>query len=552
MTETKRRVRTLLLSAVTVFTVLVFLAVSALSLLLYREGQGYVDLTKEGLYTLSDAMTDVLKDVDEEIAVTFFADPDRLLSDSGMRPAYLTAKAIEKEKPNVRVVTGDLATDPAMAEPYKENPAAEIDATTVAVSYGKKFRTATVDAFYSTSNGERVGYLGEMRLASMILSVVRVEAPAVYFTTGHGERYYDENNASHSDNASLSSFRDLLLDLGLLVKTLDLDSEEIPTDCVLLVMNGPSRDYDGYAAETLDGRSPTEKIDRYLYRNGSVLYLRDPDVSVDALPVLSELLSDWGITLSDRTVKETAESADRDAVHAVYADKKTSPIALSIYESIAGLTTPPRTVLPSATAITVSAGVFGEETLGDGSSRTVVPFLFSGEKTRLYDDNGDLVSDTGSYPIAAIALTAAFDGDYNTHNGYLAVFGTSEVIANAYVGTSAYGNADILTAALRVLTRTDTFAPSELGTGTNPNSPNYGGKLFSDDTAVTETTFLYVDADGRETFLTQKPLDKGYTYVTTLHPLTGEAAVLWTVLFALLPLAASLAGAVVLLRRRHL
>ncbi len=553
MHETKRRRHTLLLSLCSVFVVAAFLAVSGLSLFLYREGNG-LDLTAEGIYTLSPAMQKALAGVEEEVTITFFSDPDRLYASDDLRPVYVTAKQLSAVKKNITVETHDLEADPSAADPFKETPASVVSSDYVAVSYGKKFRTADADAFYSVENNARVGYVGEMRLATMILSVVRVSAPVAYFTVGHGERYYDENDQSHPDNEQLSALRGLLLDVGLSIATLDLDTESaVPEDCVLLIMNGPTSDYGDNAAATLGTQSATEKLDRYLHKNGSMLYFRDPDVPTSELPILSEFFDEWGITLTDGVVRSTAEEGDRGLLSATYADAESSPIAHSIYESIAGLTAPPRTVFTDATALSVKSRVGGEEMLAPYLSRTAVPFLFSGEDTRLYDENGDLLSDSGSYPLAVLALTAYTDGDYNTHNAYLAVFGTTGILSNTYLGENAYGNRDILTAAIRVLTRTDEYVSSDVGTTTNPNSPMYGGKVYMSDAAVTAITYHYIAEDGRSVFLTARPAEgSGYTYVGTLYPLSASGAVLWTVLLALFPLSALGAMTVVLLRRRHL
>jgi len=92
--------RTKIFTAITLFSVAVIIA---LNLLLYYFGFQktiFLDMTPEGLYTLSDAMVEECdemfgeikeKDGNKKVTVTFCTDPDYLISSDTARLTYFMA-----------------------------------------------------------------------------------------------------------------------------------------------------------------------------------------------------------------------------------------------------------------------------------------------------------------------------------------------------------------------------------------------------------------------------------------------------------------------------
>ena len=210
-------------------TVLVIAAVIAFNLVLMglqRENNFFVDLTTEQLYTMTDGMSAEMDKATGNIVITFCDDVDRLLENDEMRPLYILAKNLEKEKDNIKVETLSLERDPNAVDAYKTAAVTEIESDYVIVECDQKFRLATAGSFWTLDEdgNEHHSFQGEYKLASMILSVTRVEAPVAYFTKGHGETYYDDTDPHHPDNADLLPFCEILMDIGMQVKSLDLSS----------------------------------------------------------------------------------------------------------------------------------------------------------------------------------------------------------------------------------------------------------------------------------------------------------------------------------------
>ncbi len=542
---------------------LLLVAVVALQLFLFslfREARFFGDMTTEGIYTMTDRMKKELSGVSEEVKVTFCVDPDRALGNEDLRPIYILAKELSNEMPNIKVETLDLRTDSHAADAYKVTAASEIAESDIIVSYGQKHRIASAESFYTVGEtSERWSFKGEFQLASMILSVVRVHAPVAYFTVGHGERYYDTENASHADNAALLSFFYTLTDLGMSVKTLDLDAvDAVPEDCVLLLMNGPKSDYTGGTPAELSQTSPLDKIESYLWNGGSFLFLRDPATKESAMPVLSEYLSEWGIAYRDDTVKEPLSGggeAKRQELSVTYATSDSSSVAYNIYQAIADLVTAPRTLIANVGSLYCPWEGTDERSFLDNVSRKASPLFFSSEKSSRYDENGALLEGGGGFSLGMIGVQATLKSDATYEYAYMLALGSTSFIEEGYYGSTAYANRDVTAAVLRTMTRTDSYAASDLGSADDLNSENYGGKIYESDDFVEMDTY-YVVKDGKK-LLTQtfnETMQKtGYVLNRTLHPIGEGERVLLTILFLLLPvIIIPAAGIYVMLRRRHL
>ena len=319
----------------------------------------YIDMTPEGLYTLSDEFLEEVSGIDEEITITFCADPDVLLANYTTRYVYIMAREIEKAMPGVvKVVTHNVAADPTSVQEFRTTSSTVIAWNHVIVSCGKRYRSVIADAFWSAdvSTDQYFAFNGEYRMATTMLSLTAVDSPAAYFTVGHGEKVYDPTRPEDAENERYRAFYQLLLDEGLKVGTVDLDERDVPADCVLLIMNGPTEDYacDPGDLFAVNATPAVERIDRYLDEAGSLMLFKDPDVS---LPTLEELVGEWGIAFANgETVKAPRAAAAagqptedvRSRLIAVYPDSEKDALGHSLFSDVAGLSTAPRMIVPNS------------------------------------------------------------------------------------------------------------------------------------------------------------------------------------------------------------
>ena len=104
----------------------------------------------------------------------------------------------------------------------------------------------------------------------------------------------------------------------------------------------------------------------------------------------------------------------------------------------------------------------------------------------------------------------------------------------AYLDNPTYANYDVMFATVRAISRTDEYASDALG-GLNMNSDRYGGKHLQSEEIYSVDTPVY---------------DSG-EIVRTYYGLTAGAAIAYTALILLPPLALLVVGTVLCVRRRN-
>ena len=461
---------------------------------LVLETNGYIDLTDEGLYTLSEQFMEEVGDIEQEITITFCTDPDYLLSNHDLRYVYVMAKEIEKQMDNVEVKTVNITKNPTAVQKYRTTSASKIKPDDVIVSCGERFRIINGSSFWSyDSTGEKHwAFNGEYKMANAFLSLSAHDNPTAYFTVGHGEKVYDANNPESAESKEANEFYNLLISAGLTVKTVNLDNEEIPEDCTLLIMNGPTLDYaakDEFDRESyfyVNYTSPIEKIDRYMDETGSVMIFKDPFVS---LPTLEEYLYEWGMRAESLQVKDRqGESSERELLSAVYANSEKHPLGYSLYSDVIDLASPPKTVVKNAGYV---EGLWenSEKFYTPSVSAMYSPVLLSSEKAGAYDAEGRISDLRGSYHLAAISAKVR-QISVSTYYSYMFYGASTALTSSEYLSNGTYGNYDIMFSFVRTMSRTDVYAADSLG-ALSMNTQNYGGKILNSDAMSQQVREIY-------------------------------------------------------------
>jgi len=113
----------------------------------------------------------------------------------------------------------------------------------------------------------------EKDLTSAVIKVTRPGVKRIYFSTWHGERQLDTD---------LSAVKGALADLDYAVETFKLADGEIPTDCAVFVIAGPTTPF---------APLEVERLERYLGSGKSLLVMLDADSVASGL---EELLAKYG------------------------------------------------------------------------------------------------------------------------------------------------------------------------------------------------------------------------------------------------------------------
>ena len=489
----KGKKRNALTLALCVGLAILLLAVNLLLPFLLQEGAVYADLTREGLYSLTDGFLSEVAEIEEDVEIIFLTDRDYLLGNYETRYVYVMCEKLAKKNDRISIRHLDLQADPHAADEFLATAATELSWSDVIVSGGGRYKVLPALSFFTSESGEIVSFNGEYRLATAILSVTRYpNGPYAYFVVGHGEDYYVEGD--EGSDASLSLFAEMLGDVGLRVGKLSLDEvEAIPDDCVLLILCGTETDYADEDIMDFYAKSSIGKLDAYLAKDKAMMVLRGENTP--HLPTLDGYLAEWGFAFDGTSVSSPEESLssslgnDGKRLIATYPDEETYAAGYSLFSDLLNLATPPKTILENATSISTT---WKTETVicGENVSRHVSAAFLAGEKAKVYDREGYLVSVPSPVWLGAIASEAElYEGEYRY--SYVFAAGSESVIRNASLGDPSLGNGDVMFSLLRTIARTDAFASTEIG-GFDMNA-NYGGKIFDEthlsDSEVNEVWF---------------------------------------------------------------
>ena len=510
----------------------------------------YLDMTPEGLYTLTDTMKDQLSYLDElrnderKLKITFCTDPDYLIASQSMRIPYFMAIDLANTYDVVEVETVNVAYNPTAVSKYKATSLSEITSSDIIVSYGDRYRVVSLQSFWVADSDNVVwAYNGEYKMASIIMSVTSKNRPKAYFVTGHGETYYDTTAPESATSLASAYLYDLLTERGLEIKTVDLSEvDKVPDDCVLLVINNPTSDYvsDPDRLDEYSYVSETEKLDRYLVSDhGALMVAKDHTVT---LPNLEAFLYDWGFdigtdTVSDETNYLVSEDGGYGKVLGVY-DGDSESYGAAIYESFTALGNgAPSMVFDDTGHILPAYGdTWSAPEAGTYAvSRNYAPLFYTTSSAKSYEvgAGGALeVNNEGIMHLAGVTTRLEIDS-YTAEYKYSYVFAAPSggFFSNEMLGNTSYANYDIVSALVENISRVDEYASIELG-GTSYNSPNLGGKPFLETDMSSSDVY---DGD-----------------VIAVHGVSTTDIVLISVLLLAIPLVVLAVGVAVRIRRKFL
>ncbi len=518
----------------------------------------YGDMTYEEFYTPTDrfeAACDAVFLEEQpdgtlpEVEAIFCDDPDRLNANTVSRVTYLLLMKLQQRYSNFHVSTVNVKKDPTAVMPYKTTSQTSITSTDLILSYGGKSRVLALESLWvATEDDTYYSYNGEYRLASALYSLMAVNRPTAYFLSGHGETVYETDaEKDTSGNQKTEAMYNLLLDRGLQVKTLNItEVDEIPEDCVLLILNNPTADFSADNLTSFSEAGDLEKIDRYMVtRQGAMMVAKDPK---RRLPQLEAYLREWGFVFTDALVKDTEHYVDvgsGDATHVVAAyDTQEDSYGYSIYGSVASIDSAAGTVFSDAGYINCAfrdGMMRGED--GTTATRVFASFLTTHDSARAfaYDaDSGEytsVLSDRGAHILAATGSRMSTDA-YTAEETFSYVFcaASADAFSSEYLANASYANYDVMSLLVENISRVDVYADIDLG-GESLNSENAFGKVIMD-TAIHEKKENVYAADG--------------SLIKTCDPMTAVGRGVFVFFVALIPMAAAALGVVICIRRRFL
>ncbi len=540
-------------------TLVLIIALFALNIVLDYFGTQnlvYLDMTPEGLYTVSDGMEEfcheILDKTDEngkkkEIKITFCTDLDYIVRSEELRVTYFMALALSKKFDNISVERVNVRYNPTTVAKYKTTSRSNISQSDIIISYGNKYRIIGAPSFWTVdSDGKDFSYNGEYKLASVLASLTAINSPVAYFVTDHGEAFYNPKEPESEMSLSMACFADLLTERGLRIDTLRLSEvDKIPEDCALLIINNPTRDLDTYPDQYGDYKyvSDAEKIDRFLIEELGSLIVNKPYTT--RLPVLESLLSEWGIAFGEGIVEDEAieysSPTDSDYnILGVY-DTDNESFGSAFYGNYSTLSSAPDMLFRNSGYIYCSygSGEVGHEPGGYNASKTYASFIGTTDDAIAVRGQGDTTqtAERGFKSLVAVSTRTHLDGVTGEDDfSYVLASNSEYFYSNDILGNASFANYDILASLITTISRTERYAPINLG-GSSPNSSSFGGKQLVDMTLRDYAMNVY-SWDGKEV-------------VKVNRALTDSAVAWYTVIAFAAPVAVTALGFVIILKRRH-
>lgn len=266
----------------TICSLIAAVAVILLNIFVTRADWTY-DVSEDKLYTLSEETKQVMEQTEKKVNLYV------LVRETDCNVIFQKIiQEFDKISNQIHVEYKDLEQYPNFPYEYIDSSSQTATEGSIIVECGGKFRYLSAEQFvsygydYATYEQTVQSIDLESQLTEAIYYVISDRTPVVYSLTGHKEKEIDSSLESqfYSDNFTLK-------ELNLLTE------EEVPADCAVLFINGPSSDI---------SKEDGEKILRYLKKEGKVYFVADP--LAEDLPNFSKLFEAYGIKMEPGIVVE--------------------------------------------------------------------------------------------------------------------------------------------------------------------------------------------------------------------------------------------------------
>src|SRR5277367_3528679 len=260
----------------TVYIVVILAVLVVANFLANRYNKSF-DATANKRFTLSDQTKKVVGDLKQDVTVSYF---DRA---NGMQGAKDLLDRYQNLSPKLHVQYVDLLKNPTLAR--AQNVTREGEAV---VSLGTRREDAKT--------------FDEEGVTGALIRALKGGEREVCVVSGHGEHRLDD---SSQDNG-FSGFQTIVTRDNYKVQSVNLlQKAEVPADCTLLVIAGPTGDYI---------QPEVDAIKKYVEGGGRALFMLDPPLQLGRKQIsdnqaLAGLLESWGVTPDkDLLLDESAAS----------------------------------------------------------------------------------------------------------------------------------------------------------------------------------------------------------------------------------------------------
>ncbi len=430
----------------TAFFIAATILVNALISALDSKFSFYFDLTDDQIFSISEKTTEMvteqLKAYEEEngekpqIKISFHQARDLIMEEEMKSWVVNLAESYAEKYPQITVeFNEDLNIHPEKYA-YYNSLGYDINKDAIIISNSLEkgaFRYLTFDScLVYDEGGQNVwAFQGEMKFNAAVLYITAHKSPIVTFTSGHGESVPQALN-------------EVLLNCGFTIETVDLTKDEINPESKILIMCNPQKDLTYSESDTVV--TEYTKISDYLNDYRSMVVIASP--TTPTLPVLDELLADWGMKVERNQVVMDdiyCHTQDNKMIYVNYTE--TDTVAAALTQSLTKLSSPPRSISMSTAPIKILSE-------GDGENSIVEPVLFSSDNSyvEIMTEEG-VVKEKGPFNLMTISTRFTYIDSTKTYSHLLVIGSPYFTETNAF--REQFGNTDIVYNMLRLLSDED-------------------------------------------------------------------------------------------------
>lgn len=361
------------------------------------------DLTAAKMFSLSDQTVKVLKNLEKEVNVIGFFKG----GEEGQAEEFMIEYSHYSQ--NFKYEFVDPDKKPGITKKYDVK------------SYG----TIVVEC---EDKLEKINTASEEEITNALIKVTREGVKRILFTTGHGEKDYDD-----SAETGLSTAKDAIAELNYDIDKIFLvqEPDTLGDDVALIIMAGPMTDL---------LQPERQKLDTYLANGGKLVLMLEPESPQSYV----DFMADWGVNVGNDLIIEASgigQLFGAGPIMPVVSSYENHPIvegfggAMTLFSqarSVAKVDTPPTGITVTEIAKTSNSS-WGETTpIGADGQVGFDPAT---------DNQGPLslltVAEKSSTPSTPPGMPPQ---EPATAQGRIAVFGDSDIATNAYFNFQANGN----------------------------------------------------------------------------------------------------------------
>jgi ABC-type uncharacterized transport system involved in gliding motility auxiliary subunit len=380
----------------TLYILVVLAIVTVANILANRHNKSF-DATSNKRYSLSDQTVKIVKGLKEDAKITYFDQGSRFERAKDQLDMYANIS------PKVRVDYVDPDKKPQLAR-----EAGIKNYGTAIVQIGAKKEEAK-----STSEEDITG---------AFIRDLKNNTRTVCFVTGSGEHQIDD-----TDKNGYSRLKDLLGKDEYTARSINLlQKAEVPAECTVAVVGGPSGDY---------LQPEVDAIKKYVEEGGRAFFLLDPPLKMGRSEVadndaLTGLLQSWGVTLEKDLILDLnpiGQLAGLGPQVALVTRYEAHPIVNEMKRTATGF--------PLSRSLETK-----------NADKTTVEKLFSSSEsslatTKLNSPNINPNDPQNKKGPMAIAAAGSYRTGKENAQGRFVVIGSSQWAANSFIGFN--GNRDL-------------------------------------------------------------------------------------------------------------